>query len=141
MLNKEGFYENVIAVGDTQYIPLTFIKETVYPSNEGNTNFTTNEKFGDNLHSIIPIIQQSQYYIDSNSSKAKKAFKQLQSNTSISPAVNDHSEFYYDYKQVLGHGGSSLVSPGQKTREYYALTNDRLYLRQVSGETQRFSIK
>ena len=145
MMTRQNFY-NILQHGGDKIIQNEEIK---WLGNSLNTlthnnyeSLSKNELFQEKLSSIIPLINQSEKFIENCNCavKARKTLHKFQcDSTAISPRIKIDDE-YNDYRQTKEKEVNTLVSPAIEVQEYYTTRKDRLYLKEISSENNKFDI-
>lgn len=145
-MTRQNFY-NIVQNGGDKLAQNEEIKWFGNPMNtlshENYESLKTNELFQEKLHSIIPLINQSERFIESCNAavKARKNLRKLQcESTTISPRIKIDDEFN-DSKQMNNKGSSNLVSPVIDHQEYYTARKDRLYIKEIASEGNRLTMQ
>lgn len=144
---KKKFYDNILAIGGRHLINPVEMKLNNDPSNTLNNigkPLISNDKINaDKINWVIPISDQNKKCIENLNSavKARKTFRQFEwCSNLISPRIKVDDD-YKDYNKTTENNNTVLASPTNQNLEFYSIGRDRVYLREISLGSERFSIK
>ena len=147
MITRQNFYGNSLQRGGEK---LTYSGNELLYRNKNKTiknedcDFTkTNEHFHDKLNSIIPLINQSEKFIENSKSdiKARKTLRVFQwGNSMNSPRIKVDDD-WQNYSKPNYNQYSIPVSPEGESQDHYSARKDRQFFREFSYNEEKIDFK